>query len=288
MSRNKILKILLSAVFIVLAVGTVALYIYEVAFKGVSPTENLIRMLATVFICIGGLVRLLSGGTSVRRGLNFYQSEYAEHIRDAFSESPFLRKKLLCAIRLYNENRFDKAIKYLIELKHSCQKGNDFYAVNLFIALTLTDTGLKKEAVTVYNELIDKNLANTTVYGNLGSLHSSLGNYDDAIRYSRLSIQNDEKNPAPYNNLAKLYFDNFDFENAKEYAMKALEINHKFRQSASLLAIIYSLEEDATNAEKYSHIAISSGERPDDLKRAIEYYKTRDVDNPDEMLDVDD
>jgi len=95
----------------------------------------------------------------------------------------------------------------------------------------------------------------------------------------RLAIQNDEKNPAPYNNLAKLYFDTYDFENAKRYALKALEVNHKFRPSATLLAIIYSLEEDKENAEKYSHIALSSGETPERLKRAIEHYKAEKIQN---------
>ena len=55
--------------------------------------------------------------------------------------------------------------------------------------------------------------------------------------------------------------------------MIALDVNHKFRQSATLLAIIFSLENDSVNAQKYSHIALSSGEDPDRLKKAIEHYK---------------
>ena len=149
--------------------------------------------------------------------------------------------------------------------------------------------GCKKDAIIVYNALLNMNIYSTTIYGNLGSLYSNLGNYDDAIACLRLAIQNDEKNPAPYNNLAKLYFDTYDFENAKGYALKALKINHKFRQSASMLAIIYSLENDKENAGKYFHIAISSGEDPSRLQRAIKQYQEKELlKNITDNLDIDD
>ena len=188
------------------------------------------------------------------------------------------RKKLLCAVRLYNEDKYRKAIKYLTELQSCCDHTDDYYAVGLFLGLALTDMGHESAAVEVYNSLLRMGITSTTIYGNLGSLHSSLGNYDDAIACMHLSIQNDEKNPAPYNNLAKLYFDTYDLENAKTYAMKALEINHKLRQSATLLAIIYTLEGDAENAKKYSHISVASGEDPDRLQAVIAHYMTTKCD----------
>lgn len=276
MSKNKILRIVIAAILIVAATGLLVFYLWDIITNNTPITKNLFKMLAALFACLGGLVRLFKGNGR-GRSLSFYEKQFAEQIKDAFSDSPNLRKKLLYAIKLYNEssdNRLDKAVKCFIELKPNCKSGDDFYAVNLFLALALTDTGLKTEAVEVYKELINMNLATTTVYGNLGSLHSSLGNFDDAVANCRLSIQNDEKNPAPYQNLAKLYFDNYDFESSKKYALDALNINHKFRQAASLLAVIYTMEGDTANAEKYSHIAISGGEHPERLKMAIEHYMT--------------
>lgn len=269
MSKNKVIRIVIAVALVALTAVAVGLYVYGVAVNNEPPTKNLFRMLAMVCVCISGLIKIKNGGR--RQSLKFYEIHFKEQIKDAFKDS-FLRNKLLCAIRLYNENKLRKALKYLTELKPECKSNDDIYAVNLFLALTLTDCGLREEAVKVYMELVDLGITTTTVYGNLGSLHSALGNFNDAVTYSRLSIQNDEKNPAPYNNLAKLYFDNFDFENAKRYAHQALEINHKFRQSASLLAIIYSLEEDKENAEKYTHVAIASGETPERMKEALEYY----------------
>ena len=272
MSKNKIIRIILSIIFIAVAVGVVGFYAWEVIYNNVPADKNIFRTIATVCICISGLIKT-KNANGHRRALKYFEIEYKEQIKDAFKDS-ILRNKLLCAIRLYNENNFRKAIKYLSQLKPECKTDDDIYAVNLFLALTLTDCGLKEEAVKLYMELVDLGITSTTVFGNLGSLHSALGNFNDAITYSRLSIQNDEKNPAPYNNLAKLYFDNFEFENAKHYAHQALEINHKFRQSATLLAVVYTLEGDNENAEKYSHIAFSCGETPERLSEAVNHYKS--------------
>ena len=273
MSKNKVLSIVIAVLLVVGTLGLFIFYLSDVIVNNTPITKNLFRMLAAVCVCIGGLIRLFySKGSGRRSNLSFYEKEYRKFIRDAFDYSPILKNKLLGAIRLYNEDKFNKALKYLGDLKLQCKTDDDIYAVNLFIALVLGDMGLKNEAIKVYNELVSMNLATTTIYGNLGSLHSGLGNYDDANRNLRLSIQHDENNPAPYQNLAKLYFDTRDFESSKRYALAALKINHKFRQSATLLVIVYSIEGDTENAEKYSHISIASGENPTDLKNSIEYF----------------
>ena len=287
MKKNKIVKTILTVILVALIVVSIVFYVIDIILNNTPPTQNLFKVLIAIFICSGSLIRLFV--RKGRRSLAYYESQYYEHIENAFANSPFYRKKLLCAIRLYNENNLGKALKYLGQLKQVSKERDDLYSVGLFTGLVFTDMGCEKDAIIVYNALLNMNITSTTIYGNLGSLYSGLGNYDDAIACSRLAIQNDENNPAPYNNLAKLYFDIYDFENAKYYALKALKINHKFRQSATLLAIIYSLEANKENAEKYFHIAISSGEDPSRLQRAIKHYQEKELlKNTTDSLDVDD
>ena len=226
--------------------------------------------MAIVFVCLASIIRLWSN--KERINLVSYESAYQKHIKDAFADRPFYRKKLLCAIRLYDEGKCDKAIKYLLELKRVSQTRDDIYAVGLITGLALTEAECYNEAIHVYNSLIEMDITSSTVYGNLGNIYLTLGNHSDAISYIRLSIQNDENNPAPYNNLASLYFQTYDFENAKIYAEKALQINHKMYQASTLLAIIYTLEGDKANAEKYSHMAIAAGRPAAELKETIAYY----------------
>lgn len=287
MIKNRSVKIILAVILVALIIVSIVFYVMDIILNNTPPTKNLYKMLLATFICSGALIPLFV--KKARRSLAYYESQYYEHIENAFANSPFYRKKLLRAIRLYNENNFGKALKYLGQLKQVSEERDDLYAVGLFTGLVFTDMGCKKDAIIVYNALLNMNIYSTTIYGNLGSLYSNLGNYDDAIACLRLAIQNDEKNPAPYNNLAKLYFDTYDFENAKGYALKALKINHKFRQSASMLAIIYSLENDKENAGKYFHIAISSGEDPSRLQRAIKQYQEKELlKNITDNLDIDD
>ena len=270
MGKSNGIKIVLIIVLAALIIATAGFYIADLMINNTSPTKNLFRTLAIVFVCIASIIRLWAG--KGRRNLAAYESAYQKHIKDAFANSPFYRKKLLCAIRLYDEKNYDKAIKYLLELKGVSQTQDDMYAVGLMTGLALTKAECYNEAIHVYNSLIEMDIASSTVYGNLGNIHLLLGNHRDAISYIHLAIQNDENNPAPYNNLASLYFETSDFENAKIYAEKALQINHKMYQASTLLAIIYTLEGDKANAEKYSHMAIAAGRPAAELNQVIAHY----------------
>lgn len=283
--KNGALKIILSAVLIALIIFSAALYVFDIINNGTDFGENLFKMLAAEAICISSLIKILFGGER-RKPLEFYASRYKEEIGDAFSASPAKKKKLLSAIRLYNEGDYEKAMTQLGNMKSQCERRADVHAVGLFLALTLTDAGYAEDAIIIYKQMIEMHAVSSTVYGNLGQLYAALGNRDDAIANTMLSIQNDENNHTAYHNLASLYFDDRDLENAKKYAKRALELNSKFRQSATLLAVIYSMEDDHENAEKYSHLALRCGEKPETLKKAIEHYKaSRDIAD---SLDEDD
>lgn len=263
-------KIIPAVILVALILASAGWFVADILINNTPPTKNLFKALAVIFTCLAALFRL--SYNNGRRGLAFYENAYREHIKSAFSDRPFYKKKLLCAIRLYNEDQHGKAMKYLVDLKKVAQTSDDIYAVGLITGLTLTDMECYNDAILVYNALIEMNLASSTVYGNLGNIHLTLGNSHDAISYIRLAIQNNEKNPAPYNNLASLYFEISDFENAKIYALKALELNHKLYQAATLLAIIYTMEGDKANADKYSHMAIAGGRKHAELKEIIEHY----------------
>ena len=270
MRQSNVIKIVLLIILIILMIVTLGFYIVDLIINNTPPTKNLFRTLAIVFACLASIIRLCSN--KGRRNLASYESAYQKHINDAFADRPFYKQKLLCAIRLYDEGKYDKAIKYLLDLKSVSQTRDEIYAVGLITGLALTRAECYNEALHVYNSMIEMNIASSTVYGNLGNIYLTLGNHSDAISYIRLSIQNDENNPAPYNNLASLYFQTYDFENAKIYAEKALQINHKMYQASTLLAIIYTLEGDKANAEKYSHMAIASGRPAAELNRVIAHY----------------
>ena len=273
MRQSNVIKIVLPIILIILMIVTLGFYIADLIINNTPPTKNLFRTLAIVFAGLASIIRLFSN--KGRRNLVSYESAYQKHIKDAFADRPFYRKKLLCAIRLYDEGKCDKAIKYLLELKGVSQTRDEIYAVGLITGLTLTRAECYNEAIHLYNSMIEMDITSSTVYGNLGNIHLTLGNHQDAI-------QNDENNPAPYNNLASLYFETSDFENAKIYAEKALQINHKMYQTSTLLAIIYTLEGDKANAEKYSHMAIAAGRPAAELNEVIAHYVAEKQQNHDE------
>ena len=263
-------KIILLILVILLLCADVGFYLYEVFINHVSPTENLLRTLAIFFAGLSTIFKLYK--PKKRHSLKFYELRYDDIIDNAFAEQPKQRKKLLKAIRIYNQNKFLIAVKRLERLKRYCQKVKDNYAVHLFIALCYTDANLLTQAIAVYQYMINKNYADTIVYSNLGHIQSSMGKYEEAIRNFEYALGMDRTNAQAYHNLASVYFNMDELDSAIFYDQKALEINGKMHQAATLLTIIYALQNDRENFDKYFHIAVTSGKNPQELNQIVEYY----------------
>lgn len=229
-------------------------------------------MLSVVCICIAGLIR--SFGPRNRHTLAFYESQYPDVLRDAFAEQPFWRKKLLCAVRLYNEEHYGKSVKYLAALRDKCKYRQDYYAVFLFAGLCFTEMGMYDHAQSAYQSLIRADIANSRIFSNLGHVQMEAGEFQKALQNYRNALDFDRDNAFAYNNIAQAHFKMHEFEEAIPFALKALEIKPQMHQASSLLAMIYALVGDKANSEKYFHIAISSGRDPKKLKDAIEYYRS--------------
>ncbi len=263
-------KIIIFALFLLVIAAVIGLYIFEIVVNDAPPAKNLAKALLIIIPCLLGMARLMANPT--RKSLSFYEEGYREELDTAFSRSPMDRKKLLCAVRLFDEGNYNKSLKYLADLKSRASTRADVGAVGLFIALCFTRVELYDAAIKTYTELVGMGVTSSRIYSNLANCCSEAGRHDEAVSYIHLAIQNDPDNAYAYHNLASIYFETSDFDKAIEYAEKALSINLKLRESATLLAILYSMKGDKPNAEKYSHLALSAGEPAERLKRAIEHY----------------
>ena len=259
------------AVLILIAIAVIGLYLYGIFVGNDSPTDNLFRTLAVVFLCAAGIVR--NSTAKGRRPLEKYAESYKREIGNAFIANPALRKRLLCAIRFYNEENYRKAIDGLIALQPECNERDDYAAVGLFLALSFTDVGANDAALEIYGQLVEMGIETSTIYGNIGHLHVRLGNTDEAATALIKAAQLDPNNAYPLCNVARLYFDKFEFDKAIKWAERALQINHKIYQASTMLAIIYAIRGEGELEKKYAHMAISSGQNPDKLKQAILHYK---------------
>lgn len=275
MKKTNIIRMLLFAIIIVMLV----LYGYEIIVQHEPMTKHLFRTLSIICLCIASLIRTRGPG---RKSLDYYDSQYSDILRDAFVQQPFWRNKLLCAVRLYNESNYDKALKYLADMKKRSQTGSDHYAVNLFAALCFTDIQLYDHAERLYRQLIEMGLEDSRTFSNMGHVQLKAGNQEKALQSYQRALEYDKNNAFAYNNIAQTYFQMREFTEAKEFAMKALEINPKMHQPATLLATISALEADNENYEKYSHIAVCNGMNPQKLRDTIAYFQSVKIneDNP--------
>ena len=258
------------AVIILLMVGIIAFYLYDVIWLKNPYTKNLFRTAAIVCLLLGTLVKLIYG--SGRKSLEVYERAYANELGYAFKNKPFQRKKLLCACRLYDESNYGKALKYLFQLLQEGEFERDSVPVLLFIALCYTDAGVTEEAIKAYYELLKIDPKNSQVHSNLGGLFIQEGDFETALKHYNKSIEFNPKNYFAYLNRANYYFRINEFENAISDAKQALEFKNNGVEAASLLTVIYALQGDEENKKKYYHISITSGKKPEDLNEAISYY----------------
>lgn len=279
MKKGKIIGCVIVALAMIAVIG---LYVYEVVFLKKPYTENLTRFLAIFAGLIGTMVKLFAG-RGRRQPLEFYSKQYDEDIRYAFKDNTLARKKLLCALRLYNENNFRKAIKYLTELTKEIRNEHDAYAVYLFAAICYSDCGIHDEAIKIYYQLLNHVPHNSTIHNNLSHEHMKDGNFDLAMQHIDEALRIDPYSHTTYINKANCYFYQYKLDETIENALKALELKNNDTNSSGLLTLAYSLKGDKENAEKYFRIAVSNGKNPKDLNEAIEFYTTERAEIFDEI-----
>lgn len=277
--QKKTVRVLVILFVILCIVGVIGFYFFDVFYNKTPYTENLFRM---VLITAGLIITLLRVLFSNRRqSLSFYEKGYEKEIGQAFKGSA-LRNKLLCAVRLYNEDNYNKALKYLWELYPKAENQRDAVAVLLFVALCYTDMGLNEEAIKAYYKLIELDHRHEQAHSNLGLIYVHEGNYEMAIKHFDESIRCQPDNYYAYVNRANCYFRQADYDNAEKDALKSLEFKNNGSEAASLLTIIYALRGDTENKKKYFHISVVNGKNPDDINEAIEYYMKAQKDNTEE------
>lgn len=262
-------RVVITFIVILGMLGVLGFYLYEVFVLKVPYKEHLFRALAVFSTLCGTLVKL---NYVSRKPLSFYEKAYADVIGYAFNNNQFLRKKLLCACRLYDESNYRKAMKYLVQLNREAEYDRDRVVVLLFVALCYTDSGLYSDAITVYYELLKIEPNNARAHSNLGFVYVKEGDFDMAVKHYTKSIECEPSNYYAYTNRADCYFKLSKYDDAVCDAQKALAFKNNGVEAAGLLAIIFALTGDEENKRKYFHLAVSSGKNPEDLKQAIEYY----------------
>ena len=77
--------------------------------------------------------------THQRKSRKFYEEVYRDALEEAFARKPFRRRRLLRAVRLYNEDHYRQALRILYRLRRKCREIADTRAVLLFTGLCYTD-----------------------------------------------------------------------------------------------------------------------------------------------------
>ncbi len=116
-------------------------------------------------------------------------------------------------------------------------------------ALSLHSKGKIKEALEIYNFLIQNKIDDPRIFNNLGSIYSQIKQFDKAILLFNESIKKFPNCLEAYPNLANILVAKGRSDNAKNILIKAIELNPKYLRSYSVLAGILVGEGNLKKAE---------------------------------------
>ena len=267
---KKTLQIIFGSLIVLMMVGCVGVYVYDIVANGSPFYDNLLILIFALSMLTVALIRNFK--VKSRGSLLFYEKAYEKELGNAFSDNSAYRKFLIMATRYYDESKYSKALKLLGKLSKEAKRETDLAPVLLFAALCYTDMGLVDHGIKTYYELIEIYPRNSQAHSNLGGLHLQNGDFKLALSHYTEAIKCDKNNYYAFNNRANCYFRMQDYDSAIADAKCALEIKNNGVEAATLLAIIYAMKGDAENKEKYYHLATVSGRPAQEIDLAISHH----------------
>ncbi|MBQ2802604.1 MAG: tetratricopeptide repeat protein [Lachnospiraceae bacterium] len=199
-----------------------------------------------------------------------FGARYKDTIRDAFHNDKRSYRRLMKAIGLFNDDKYDSAIRLLDELRRECVSYQDISAVLTFKALCYDYQKQYDKVIEVYEELLKHDVRNSTAWSNLGFAYTAVKRNDKAEEAYKNAIQYDSENPYAYNNIAVYYLNCGQPGIAIEYALKAIVLNDKMYQAMSAAAIGYAFLGEEENAMKYCNMYGRYSKDTKELKSQIE------------------
>ncbi len=264
---NKILLIIFSIIFVAL----IGFLVYIQFFNSLNDIIKTKQLVTIIFAFLVAIIKIITRNKDTS-WLTVYKKTYEDTIKDSFDNNRKNLKTLLKALRLIDEEKYQESINLLQSLEEKCQTRNEQYSIKLFIAVNNKYLGNVEKTVEIYEDMINKGIADSRIFSNLLNCYSELGEYDKAYDTGMRAIHADPKNHNAYHNFAYFLFEDGNYEEAEEYAKKALEINNKLIETITLLYIIYSIEGREEEAEIYAKKSIANGRSKKELKEILEYY----------------
>lgn len=267
-------KIIATVIVVLLLLTVIGLSIYDYVTTGTFDRENIIRTLLVVVSAVIAIAKINIRGGRNGKSLAYYEKSYQEYIKNAFSNNKTCKRKLLNAIRLYNEDKMNAAIKQIESLKPKCISRQDFSAVYFFSGLFHSDIHAYEQSIRDYTVAVSKDNFNHSAYNNMGMNYSKIGRSEDAVECYKQAISIKPDYAEAYNNLAIIYREIGEYDEAIENGMLALKYNSKMYQSASLLSIVYKIKGDDENSRKYYNMAVGIGQNAKSLTDALNNLET--------------
>ncbi len=260
-------------ILILCTAGVIGFYFYDVFCLGTPYMERLPKVGSILLGLL--LVFVRSRERTVQKRFRVYEEGYGQIIKDAFSDKPSLKRKLLTGIHNYNNEKYEKAIKCFLKLQRKSLEKKDVVPTLFFTAASYARIGCVDKSIELYEKLLKLDPENAVANNNLARQYYRKGNFEAMLEHYEKAVRSDPNYEIAYYNRAFYYFENHMLDEAISDARRALNIKYDYKDAVSLLAIVYDLKEDEENARKYYNMSLDLKYNAAELDRAIEFYRNR-------------
>ncbi len=274
MKRNGALRVALAATVALLAAAVLAISIYEICFLKNIDGGTIFRSVLIFAALVLSFVRLVFGDGTKKLSVSYLRDQHGHVIGDVFIDAPKKEKSFFKALNLWNQHRYDAALKHLERLLPLCADRRERFAVLFFEASCYDRMNYFRKAIELYEEALECREVSTAA-SNIGHCLHCLGDFENARSAYEYALELSPKNAYAHNNLAQLYIEERDFERALAYALDATRYNAHLAVAWKAQAIChYMLGDGRAYRDTYSRaVACGADSREiDDYIRRITQY----------------
>lgn len=188
-------------------------------------------------------------GSKGSKGGKSVEERYASQLGGIFDYSSRLRKKLIDAVKLFDNEEYSAAIEAYNKLLEKSETTRDYCGIQKLIANAWRCEKNVEMELAAYHAALERDPGNYRLWRDLGRRQSQLGMKEQAEESWKKDAQLSSSS-TPYENLAELCNHQGRYDDAVEYARKALRINSRSKEAYMQLCHSYKGLGDSQKVEE--------------------------------------
>lgn len=266
-------KKILTKTLLFLLLAFLIYYTVGVAFAAVQQGRDLLATVAPfaalVLVVIYLLYQVYRSTRVPAKILEKMEKLYAPYIKNAFTDSPAARRRLLTLLAVSDKERPERLSRAFLALEKQAKCEWDMATLLFFAARATAQAGDRPAAVRLYRRAIGERGDYASAWSNLGVLYQLDKDYPAAEECFQKALSLEPDEALRYHNLANLQLLSGKAKEASATAKQAITRKPDFREAYLVLALAAASEKNKSEANRYARKCVELGGNESEIDRLV-------------------